>query len=558
MSRQPPWPSWLRAYKLPWLRADLIAGFTLAAYMIPASIGDASLAGLPPQAGLYSCVFAGLVFWLFTTSRLTAVTVTSAISLLVGSSLAPLAGGDPARLGELAAATALMVAVITAIIRLSRAGGIVNFISEPVLVGFKLGVGIFLATTQLPKLCGFAGSHGDFPAQAAHFAGHLGSVHPLSAAIGLTALLLLFAARRFFPHKPLALPVVILGLLSGFFIDPGQLGVHTLGGFHQALPALGVPTGLGWADLRALLPLAAACVLLGTVETTAVGRVLARKHAVEFKGPRQFVALAAANLAVGLAHGYPVSGGMSQSLVNEEGGARTPLSGLIAALFILVLTVTSAASLRSLPLPVLAAVVIFAITGLFESGDLKRLWRFSRAEFAVAMIALLGVLVSGILPGVFIGSIMSLLLLLHRSAIPHSTELGRIPGSIYFADHLRNPENARIPGVFIFRVDGALLYFNVDYVRERFFELLDQRGEPLELVILHFGSVTAVDLAAVDLLVHLRHTLLRRHVHLRIAEAHTAVRIALQRSGFVNRYGPVDADLTVEAVLERWKLERES
>lgn len=555
MNRSGLMPDWLRGYRLAWLRADLVAGVTLAAYLIPASIGDASLAGLPPQAGLYSCAFAGLVFWLFTRSRQTVITVTSALSLLVGSSIGAMADGDPSRFGALAAATALLVSALACLVALTRAGGIVNFISEPVLVGFKVGVGLYLTTTQLPKLCGFEGGHGPFREQLCYFAGHLDRIHPASLTVGLAALALLFLGRRFFPFKPLALPVIVLSLLLGAIFHPSDFGVKTLGHFQQSVPLPGPPSGLVWDDLHALLPLAMACLLLGGVETTAIGRVFARKHAVVFDGPRQFLALGAANLAAGLAQGYPVSGGMSQSLVNDESGARSPLSGLFAALLTLILTVIGGGLLRHLPLPVLAAVVIFAVTGLLKHGDLRRLWRFSRAEFAVAMAALLGVLVSGMLMGVLIGAILSLLLLLHRSAYPHVTELGRVPDTCHFADHLRNPANARIPGVFIFRIDGAPLYYNVDYIRERFFGLLDARTDPVELVILDFGAVTAIDLAGVELLLHLRHALLRKGIHLRLAETHTTVRKALERSGFVNRYGRIEPDLNVDAILDQWEKE---
>ncbi|MGL5018646.1 MAG: SulP family inorganic anion transporter, partial [Luteolibacter sp.] len=164
---------WLRGYQPAWLRGDVIAGITLAAYLMPAGIGDASLAGLPPAAGLYACLFSGLVFWLFTSSRHTVVTVTSAISLLVGSTLGPIAGGDPARYAAMASATAVMVAVLALIARLFRAGAVVNFISESVLIGFKCGVALYLASSQLPKLFGIKGGHGDFWEKSATFIRHL-------------------------------------------------------------------------------------------------------------------------------------------------------------------------------------------------------------------------------------------------------------------------------------------------------------------------------------------------------------------------------------------------
>src|SRR5207248_2130050 len=238
---------WLRSYKPAWFRADLVAGITLAAYLLPAGLGDASLANLPPEAGLYACLFGGLVFWLFCSSRHTTITVTSAISLLTGASLGGIAGGDTSRFSALAAGTAVLVACIAFIAWLVKAGSIVNFISESVMVGFKCGVALFLASTQLPQL----------------------------------------------------------------------FGIH-------------------WADWDELLPLAFACFLLGAVETAAIGRMFTAKHGGRLDANQEFLALAASNLAVGLGRGFPVSGGMSQSLVNEGAGARTPLSGAFAAGIILV------------------------------------------------------------------------------------------------------------------------------------------------------------------------------------------------------------------------------
>src|SRR5213078_1821086 len=196
---------WLRSYKPAWFRADLVAGITLAAYLLPAGLGDASLANLPPEAGLYACLFGGLVFWLFCSSRHTVVTVTSAISLLTGASLGEIAGGDATRFGALAAGTALLVALIAFIAWLVKAGAIVNFISESVMTGFKCGVALFLASTQLPKLFGFHGAHGDFWENSAHFFKHLGDTNPSSILIGGIALAVLILGKMFLKNKPVAL-----------------------------------------------------------------------------------------------------------------------------------------------------------------------------------------------------------------------------------------------------------------------------------------------------------------------------------------------------------------
>src|SRR4051794_40929432 len=196
---------WLRGYDPAWLRADVAAGVTLAAYLLPAALGDASLAGLPSEAGLYACLFGGLVWWLFCSSRQTSITVTSAISLLIGSSLGPLAGGDPAHYAAMAACTALVVALIAFLAWCARAGSAVNFISESVMLGFKAGVALHLASTQLPKLFGVKGGHADFWERLHVFLQHVGETNPASLILGCAALALLVAGKKWLPNKPVAL-----------------------------------------------------------------------------------------------------------------------------------------------------------------------------------------------------------------------------------------------------------------------------------------------------------------------------------------------------------------
>jgi high affinity sulfate transporter 1 len=415
--------TWLRAYQPKWLRVDLVAGVTLAAYLMPAGLADASLANLPPEAGLYACLFSGVVFWLFCSSRHTAITVTSAISVLVGASLGDLAGGDPARFWALASCTALIVGVLGFIAWLAKAGVIVNFISESVLVGFKCGIALFIASTQLPKLFGFKGSHGDFWERSGYFFSHLRETNTASLLLGLGALALLLLGKRFLKNKPVALFVVIAGIIAASMMDLGSLGVKLLGEVPQGLPPFGLPA-VHVSDLNDLLPLALGCFLLGMVETAALGRMFAVKHGYRFDPNQELLGIASANVMAGLGHGFPVSGGMSQSLVNESGGARTPLSGFIAALLMLLIVLFVSGVLRYLPQPVLAAIVLMAVTGLFNVAALRHFWRADRTEFVVATAALLGVLGSGLLRGVLIGAIISLVQLLRAASRPHAPLLG--------------------------------------------------------------------------------------------------------------------------------------
>jgi high affinity sulfate transporter 1 len=540
---------WLRTFDKSWLRRDGVAAITLAAYLLPAGLGDASLANLPPEAGLYACLFGGLVFWLFCSSRHTVITVTSAISMLMGATLGGIAGGDTTLFSALAAATALLVAFIAFLAWLVKAGGIVNFISESVMTGFKCGVALFLASTQLPKLFGLHGAHGDFWVNSRHFFKHLNETNPASLAIGGAALAILVLGKVFLKHKPVALFVVVGGIVASSALSLDTRGVKLLGDVPQGLPALGLPD-IHWSDLNELLPLAFACFLLGAVETAAIGRMFAAKHGGRLDANQEFLALAAANLASGLGRGFPISGGMSQSLVNEGGGARTPLSGLLAAVLILVVVLFFSHLLSALPQPVLAAVVLVAVAGLFKLSTLKQLWRGDRPEFVVAMAAILGVLSSGLLQGVMIGAIISLIQLLRRATRPHVAFLGRIPGTRRFSDRERHPDNELIPGVLIFRPESNLIYFNVDHVRDTIAQGAHSAAAPPQLVVIDLSAAPYVDLQSAHTLAGLADELSAAGIRVQVVEARSTVRERLRAEGLDERLGGIDRFTSVADVVD--------
>jgi len=542
---------WLPAYQASWIRPDLVAGLTLAAYLLPAGIGDASLAGLPPEAGLYACLFSGLVFWLFCSSKQTVITVTSALSLLVAASVGELSVGDPAKHSALAACLAIMVAAIAFLAWAVRAGTAVNFFSETVLVGFKAGLALYLASTQLPKLFGFKGTHGDFWERGAYFLEHLADTHQTALMVGGIALAVLVAGKLWLKNRPIAFLVVVGGILAARFFDLSARGVSLLGEVPQGLPSLGLPD-VGRHDLNALLPVALASFVLAAVETSAIGRMFGQKHGNRFDANQELLAIGTGNLLSGLGRGLPVSGGMSQSLVNESSGARTPVSGLIATLFTLIVVLFATGLLRNLPQPVLAAIVLAAVMSLVDVRALRHIWHFSRGEFFVAIAALLGVLGSGPVNGVLLGAAISIVLLLRQAARPRVTEMGRIPGSSYFADRSRHPENERTGGALVVRCESSLLYFNVEYVRERVLEILAAREDAVRLVVLFLGAVPKIDLAGAELIGDLHKTLRARHIELRLADAHGEVRDALRRAGFEREYGDLEAGQSVDVVLKRW------
>lgn len=528
----------------------MAAGVTLAAYLVPAGLGDASLAGLPPEAGLYACLFSGLFFWLFCSSRHTSITVTSAISVLVGSSLSGMAGGDPSRFGALAICTALLVAALAFIAWVVHAGVIVNFISETVLTGFKAGVAVFIGATQLPSLFGITGGHGDFWERMGNFVSQLDQTNATALAIGTTALGILLLGKVFLKDKPIALLVVVGGVVGATLLDAGAHGVKLLGSIPQGLPQVGLPT-VHWADVNELLPLAMACFMLAAVETIAIGRMFSLKHGYRLDPNQEFLGLAMANLGAGLGQGFPVAGGMSQSLVNESVGAQTALSGFFSSLTILAVVLFFSDLLRNLPQPVLAAVVLVAVAGLFRLADMKRLWRFDRSEFAIAAAAFTCVLWSGLLHGVLIGAVISLVLLLHRASTPHVAVLGRIPGTELYGDVVQNPENLIAGGVYVFRADSAILYFNCAYLRDRFLHSLEQQDAPVRLAIWSLSTVADVDLAGAEMLLHLREELVQQGIAFELADARGPVRESLRAAGLEGHFGQIEANASVAVLLQK-------
>jgi high affinity sulfate transporter 1 len=540
---------WIRSYHKGTLRTDALAALMLAAYLLPAALGDASLANLPPEAGLYACLFAGLVFWIFCSSRRTAISVTSAISLLIGASLGALSNGDTGRFGALAAELAFFSALIAFIAWLCRAGAIVNFISESVMLGWKCGVALFLASTQLPKLCGFHGAHGDFWANSAFFFQHLHETNFISLMVGGSALIVLILGKIFLKNKPVALFVVIGGIALAFALSLDARGVKLLGKVPQGLPALGFPE-IHWADLNDLLPLAFACFILAAVETAAIGRMFAAKHGDRFDANQELLALAAANVAAGIGRGFPVSGGLSQSLVNEGGGAQTPLSTAMAAGIILVVVLFFSHLLSALPQPVLAAVVLIAVAGLFKFSILKNLWKSDRPEFVAAVAAFLGVLGSGLLRGVMIGAVISLVQLLRVASRPHVALLGRVPGTRRFSDRQRHSDNELVPGVLIFRPESGLVYFNIDHVCVNILRKITAESTPPKLVILDLSAAPRVDLQSAHALAGLAREIKARGIDFQAVEARSSVRDRLRKEGVDERLGGVNHLSCVADVLD--------
>jgi len=543
---------WLTTYQAKWLPRDAIAGMTLAAYGIPVSLAYASLAGLPPQYGVYCYLVGGLFYALFGSSRQLAIGPTSAISMLVGVTVAGMAAGDPARFASIAALTAVVIAAMCLLAWLLRLSSLVNFISETILLGFKAGAALTIAMTQLPKLFGVAGGGENFFERILVLGGQLPDTNLAVFAFGLAALAALLLGEKFLPGRPVALVVVVISIVVLSVTPLIDLGFKVVGVLPQGLPDFRLP-GLRLADVDGVIPLAFACLLLAYVESVSAGRALAQANGYEIDPRQELLGLGAANLAAGFFQAYPVAGGLSQSSVNDKAGAKTPLALVFASVTIGLCLLYLTDLMSNLPNVVLAAIVLVAVKGLIDIGELRRVWRVSRFEFTVSMVAFAAVLLLGILQGVMVAVVVSLLLLIGRVARPHVASLGRIPGTGYYSDIERHPENEAVPGALIFRVEASLLYFNVEHVREAVWQKIRALTEPPKLVVFDLSTSPIVDLAGARMLATLHAALHAQAVPLRLVAAHAAVRDLLRAEGLEERVGHIGRRASVAEVVDEFQ-----
>jgi len=540
---------WLPGYRRNWLRTDCIAGITLAAYAIPVSLAYASLAGLPSQAGLYCYLFGGFVYALFGTSRQIAVGPTSAISILIGSGIGAMALGSAEYQLSLAMCTALLAGGIGIIAWMLQLGNFVSFVSETILSGFKIGAGLVIASTQVPKLLGMSSAGNEFFESIADLVRNFGDMNLPSLIVGVGSLILILLGERFLSGRPVALLVLILSVIAMVLFPLAALGVKSVGNIPPGFPHLGLPT-VTLADANGMLGLALACFLLSYVESISVARTFGLKNRYRIDPNQELLAMGMANLAAGMGSGYPLAGGMSQSAVNDKAGARTPLALVFTSCAIAVVLLFFTDFMGNLPQPVLAAVVLVAIKDLIRLKELRHLKRVSRIEFNTAMAAVVGVLLFGILKGILLAAVFSIILMIKQTANPRITSLGRFPYSDRFGETSRYPDVERIPGVLALRVEAAFLYFNVQNIKDEILRLINLQIPSVRLVVIDLSTSPYVDLAGARMLNELHDQLEERGIQLKLAEMHGGVRDLLQAEGLIQRLGGSDRRMSIAELID--------
>ncbi len=538
-------PGWIAGYSRDWLRPDLVAGIVIWSVVTPQAVAYAQIAGLPAEAGLMAAPGAMITYALIGTSRQLVVSATTATSAVSAATVGPLAHGDPVRFAALSAALAIVVAVVLVLGGVLKLGAIADLVSKPVMTGFLFGLGLTISLAQLPSLLGVPSGSGNFFPQLWDLLGHLDDIATTTFAVGVGSLAVLLVGRRVAPRIPSTLLVLVLGIAVSALLNLDQHGVDVVGDIPDALPDLAVPDVNADDIVKLITP--AFGVLIMSAEAVGVARQLAVKHGYRVDPNRDLVALGAGNLVAGFSSGFVQSGGASQTAAADGAGGRSQLASIICAGLLLLTGAFLAPLFEHLPQATLAAIVIVAIMGFYDIGELRRFATVRRSALLLALVALAGVLVLGVLQGLVVAAGLSLVYVVLRLSRPAVGALGRDPRTGAWGWLDRHPGWAAPPGTLVIRSDGPLFYPNVDSVRERVLEAVAAAEPRPQVVVLDLSQSVELDLQSVDGIADLARQLQAEGVELRLAAVRAQSAEILERAGVTP--GLV-AEPTVTAAIE--------
>lgn len=514
----------LLRYDRSWLPNDFGAGLSVAAIALPVGIAYAELAGVPTVVGIYSAIFPLLAYAIFGSSRQLMVGPDAATCIMVAGSLGALAGGDPDRYLAMMLVLTLMTGVVYVIGGFLKLGFIANFLSHPILVGFLNGIALLIIIGQLPKLLGFQSEGGDVFGKVAELFVKIDQYHLPTLGLGIALLVLLIMLRRYARKLPGALIVSLVGLVAVFLFDLDQVGVAVLGEVPSGLPTLQFQA-LARETYVVLFQDAVTLMVISFTSGILTAKSFARRNHYEIDANREMIAFGAANIATGLAQGFPVTGADSRTAVNDAMGGKTQLVGIVAAVTMLLVLFFLTDPLGHVPLAALAAVILVAAVGLIDIAELRDLYVVSRREMVLSLITTVGVVVLGALEGVFVAIGMTFLWLLSVGSRPNDAVLGRTKAAGVRGFHnLKDyPDAETIPGLLIYRFESDLLFFNIDYFKQRLLKTIADASTPVEWVIVDASPVNILDITAIKKIDELREELAAQGIVLANARFKTSL-----------------------------------
>ena len=544
-----------RGYQREWLRGDLLAGVTVAAYLVPQVMAYATVAGLPPVVGLWAALAPLAVYALLGSSRQLSVGPESTTALMTATALAPLAVGDPGRYAALAAAVALIVGGFCFVAGLVRIGFLADLLSRPVLVGYMTGVAVIMIAGQLGKVTGVSVEGDEFVDQMRSFISGLSGVHWPTVALSAAVLVLLLALARLVPRLPGPLIAILLATAVVAAFSLNRSGIRVIGEIPSGLPTPGLP-GIGLADLSTLVIPAAGIAIVAFSDNVLTARTFAARHGQRVDANAELRALGVCNVGSGLMHGFPVSSSGSRTALGDALGSRTQLYSVVSLVFVLVVMVAGRGVLSNFPMAALGALVVYASLRLVDVPEFKRLARFRHSELVLALATTASVLLFGVLYGVLVAIALSILDLLRRVARPHDAVLGFVPGVAGMHDVDDYPNADPEPGLVIYRYDAPLFFANAENFRERALAAVDENPEPVEWFVLNAEANVEVDLTALDVLDQLRAELESRGIEFAMARVKQDLRESLEAAGLVDKIGEDRIFMTLPTAVEAYRNSR--
>ena len=538
------WRRWLPGlavltrYDRTWLRGDLLAGVTVAAYLIPQVMAYAEIIGLPPVVGLWAVVAPVIVYALLGSSRQLSIGPESTTALMTAAAIVALSGADPdlGRRAGLAALVALAVGAVCAVGAVARLGFLANLLSKPVLVGYLAGIGLLMVISQYANLTGLRIAGNDIWTQTGSLLSQSAAVHVPTLVLGLAVALVLFALRRWAPSWPGPLLVMLGAAALVAFTGVGSLGLAVVGELPAAVPGWVLP------DFRSveLVPLFEAALGVAVVaysDVIVTGRAFAARRGERIEANSELLALGAANLANGFLGSMPVSSSASRTVIGDSAGSRTQLHSLVAAATVVLAIFFLSPVLAAFPQAALAGLVVYAGLRLVDVAELRRIAAFRLSELVLALVTMAAVLVTGLLNGIVIAVVLSLLDLIRRIVHPHDGVLGYVPGLAGMHDVDDYPEAAQVPGLVVYRYDSPLFFANADDFLNRALACVDRAPEPPQWFLLNAEANIEIDLTALDALERLRATLTERGIVFAMARVKMEIRDQLNVGGFIDRVG---------------------
>jgi SulP family sulfate permease len=545
---------WLPTYDRSQLRGDLAAGLTVGVMLIPQGMAYAMIAGIPPIYGLYASVVPLLVYAIMGTSRQLAVGPVAMASLLTAAGVGALATQQTDTYLALAILLSLVAGLLQVGMGLLRLGFLVQFLSKPVISGFTSAAALIIGLSQLKHLLGVPLGRSNFVHEVLYEAiTRWGEVHMPTLLLGLGGVGVLLALKRLprvarFLPGPLA--VVLFGVGAVWSLGLDQLGVDIVGVVPQGLPAWELPSWDG-ATVMALMPMALTIALVSFMESIAIAKTLQSKHRDhEVDANQELLALGMAKVVGAFFQSYANTGGFSRTAVNDQAGAKTPMAGVISALLVGLSLLFFTATFYYLPNAVLASIIMVAVAKLIDLRGAKYLWYARREDFFMMLATFAATLGLGIQHGILLGVLLSLVMVIYRSAYPHVAVLGRIPGTIHFRNLHRFPEAELRDDVLVVRFDAQLYFANADFFRDRVRLLAEEKEKTLRLLVLNFESINTVDSTAMQTLTELVEDLNAQGIRVVFTAVIGPVRDAIYRAGAMPKLGEANFFLHVHDAIE--------